>query len=637
MVQETSPPWAEVVTILRLVRGWTQAELARAVALKEDTIRAFERGVRTPPPATRRRLLLAMGFPVTLLDRTLRFVLSALPTRDLQGRKAEEFAPPQIEALLVRVGIWSEELSRQILGQAIAEARDSQRLDHPGAKSAKLGPIAANSPLVREAVPPRASPVNVSLAILRRIRGGRQQALARAVGAHRTAISRYEKGSKTPRPARLRRIVEALGFTLGMLDRTIAFVLFARAVREFHLLMNEEVLGVQIDDFAAGEAQRLETVARDSMERLETAARVFVSRVEAPALWARLASYPPSGMDALVHEAPEFQTPGLCELLCEESVRAAGDSAERAVQLAERAVLIAERLALSAGLRDRMMGYARAHLASAFRVAGDLTRSAGELARALALWTAGASEDPGLLNAARVLHIEASLRSAQGHPTDAVELLDQALAIDRWGETPSLLIGKAKAVEDLGHFADAITLLREAEPLVDGEREPRQLWVVRLNLAVNLCHLGRHAEAQLRFPEVQALVLQLGNRLDLLRVEWLRGRLAAGLGHPEEAVAAFAHVRDELTELGIAYDAALVTVELAEAYATLGHTREVKALAQASAPTFHAQGVHREAQRVLDLFLRAAEEERASALPLRAIVVYLYRARHNPDLRFEAA
>jgi hypothetical protein len=163
------------------------------------------------------------------------------------------------------------------------------------------------------------------------------------------------------------------------------------------------------------------------------------------------------------------------------------------------------------------------------------------------------------------------------------------------------------------------------------------LWVVRLNLAVNLCHLGRHAEAQLRFPEVQALVVQLGNRLDLLRVEWLRGRLAAGLGHPEEAVAAFAHVRDELTELGIAYDAALVTVELAEAHATLGHTREVKALAQASAPTFHAQGVHREAQRALDLFLRAAEEERASAELLRAVIAYLYRARHNLRLRFAAA
>jgi len=500
-----------------------------------------------------------------------------------------------------------------------------------------VGPSAANSPPVRDGVPLRTSPANVSLAILRRLRGGRQQALARAVGAHRSAISRYEKGSKTPRPARLRRIVEALGFTLGMLDRTIAFVLFARAVREFHLLMNEEAVGVQIDDFAAGEARRLEAVARDSMERLETAARVFVSRVEAPALWARLARYSPTGQDALVREAPEFQTLGLCELLCEESVRVAGDSAERAVQLAERAVLVAERLALSAGLRDRMVGYARAHLASAFRVAGDLTGSGAELARALALWTAGAADDPGLLNAARVLHIEASLRSAQGHPADAVELLDQALAIDRWGETPSLLIGKAKAVEDLGHFADAITLLKQAEPLVDGEREPRQLWVVRLNLAVNLCHLGRHAEAQLRFPEVQALVLQLGNRLDLLRVEWLRGRLAAGLGHPEEAVAAFAHVRDELTELGIAYDAALVTVELAEAHATLGHTREVKALAQASAPTFHAQGVHREAQRALDLFLRAAEEERPSAVPLRAIVVYLYRARHNPELRFEAA
>ncbi len=372
--------------------------------------------------------------------------------------------------------------------------------------------------------------LGLTLTFLRWIKGWEQEELADAAGVSLSSVQALEQGKRQGSCGTLGPLPAALGVPLSRLDELVALT---RSLREggpaspstlrqpalapgttrmpgARFDLGQEVAAIVLASLAAGTARR---IATDLSE----------SRAPAPAVWARLASYPPAGQDALVREAPEFQTLGLCELLCEESVRAAGDSAERAVQLAERAVLIAERLALSAGLRDRMMGYARAHLASAFRVAGDLTRSAGELARALALWTAGASEDPGLLNAARVLHIEASLRSAQGHPTDAVELLDQALAIDRWGETPSLLIGKAKAVEDLGHFADAITLLREAEPLVDGEREPRQLWVVRLNLAVNLCHLGRHAEAQLRFPEVQALVLQLGNRLDLLRVEWLRG------------------------------------------------------------------------------------------------------------------
>ena len=55
----------------------------------------------------------------------------------------------------------------------------------------------------------------------------------------------------------------------------------------------------------------------------------------------------------------------------------------------------------------------------------------------------------------------------------------------------------------------------------------------------------------------------------------------------------------------------------------------VKKLAQASAPVFHDQGVHREAQHALELFRRAAEEERVSAELLRGVVTYLYRSRHD--------
>jgi hypothetical protein len=49
------------------------------------------------------------------------------------------------------------------------------------------------------------------------------------------------------------------------------------------------------------------------------------------------------------------------------------------------------------------------------------------------------------------------------------------------------------------------------------------------------------------------------------------------------------------------------------------------------------QGVHPEARRALELFRRAAEEERASAELVRGVVTYLYRSRHDARLCFEAA
>jgi hypothetical protein len=129
--------------------------------------------------------------------------------------------------------------------------------------------------------------------------------------------------------------------------------------------------------------------------------------------------------------------------------------------------------------------------------------------------------------------------------------------------------------------------------------------------------------------ELRQLARSLGNQLDLLRVEWLQGRVAAGLGRTDEAIAALGGVRDTFIAQANAYDAALATLEQAEVYTALRRTAEVKALARASASIFHDQGVHREARRALDLFRRAAEWERVTAELAHQIVAYLYRSRHD--------
>jgi tetratricopeptide (TPR) repeat protein len=234
-----------------------------------------------------------------------------------------------------------------------------------------------------------------------------------------------------------------------------------------------------------------------------------------------------------VREAAEFQTAGFVELLCEESRRAAGDSAARAAHLAACAVAAAAAVpAAGEGWRRRLEGYGRTHLANAQRVGGDLKHADHELTRAEELWTAGAGDDPGLLNEARVLRLQPALRRDQRRLPEALALLERALAIDCWGETAKLLMSKAKAPEKLGQHEAAITLLLQAGARLDDQHPLRNLCVVGQGLLVNLCHLGRHAEAELGFAEVRALVAKLGNQLDLLRVDWLQGRIAAGLGLP---------------------------------------------------------------------------------------------------------
>jgi hypothetical protein len=162
-------------------------------------------------------------------------------------------------------------------------------------------------------------------------------------------------------------------------------------------------------------------------------------------------------------------------------------------------------------------------------------------------------------------------------------------------------------------------------------------WVAFALLLHDLCLLGRCAAAAEALPELRALSRKLNNALDLVRLRWLEGKIAAGMGRHEEAIAALAGVRKEFEALGNSYDVALVTVELAGVLAGLGRHAEVQKLARESEPIFRDQRVHVEAQRALALFCRAAEQERASVDLLRALLAYLYRARHDPQLRFEAA
>jgi hypothetical protein len=83
--------------------------------------------------------------------------------------------------------------------------------------------------------------------------------------------------------------------------------------------------------------------------------------------------------------------------------------------------------------------------------------------------------------------------------------------------------------------------------------------------------------------------------LDLTRVLWLEGRVAAGLERREEALPALEQVRRYFTTEQIAYDAALASLEVAVLYLEAGRTGEVRTLAEEMLWIFKAQGVHREA------------------------------------------
>ena len=135
-------------------------------------------------------------------------------------------------------------------------------------------------------------------------------------------------------------------------------------------------------------------------------------------------------------------------------------------------------------------------------------------------------EPADFLEGARVLAMEASLRTAQRRLSEALELLEQAKAADRRGSlTATLLVSKAKVLEEQGDLSGAIALLLQAEPLVRSETEPRLSLCLKHNLLWLLATAGRHREARAKLPAVCRLARSLGNALDLVGLGWAEAAL----------------------------------------------------------------------------------------------------------------
>ena len=203
------------------------------------------------------------------------------------------------------------------------------------------------------------------------------------------------------------------------------------------------------------------------------------------------------------------------------------------------------------------------------------------------------------------------------------------------GRSPErALLQKGYTLEVMGEYERAVETLLRAAPLVIQRGDPRLESILSGNLALNYCHLGRFEEAAVLASRVRAAAAETGDEIEALRMTWTQGRIAAGLGRTEEARSLLAQARRELAARGMEYDAALALLEEAALLLANGRAAEVKALARELAVVFETKGVHREALAALRLFQEAAEQERATAELARRVLGYLFRARHDPDLRF---
>jgi transcriptional regulator with XRE-family HTH domain len=468
----------------------------------------------------------------------------------------------------------------------------------------------------------RDAPSAAIVRVARALAGLPQGELAERASMHPSQISDYERGEVTPEPAQLERIATGARRSLRFLESVVQ--------------ADRELAGRGGGYFGPEAGRRAAAAMAPALSALrgataEPAGPRAEDRPPGLALWQRLEPRSAEERHLLVETLPAFWSWPLVEILCEVSENEASATAREALDLARLALQVAERVPGGEGWRERVSGYAGLFLANALRVANQLRSAEITLRQARERFDRSAADDPGLLSEVRALDLEASLLKDQRKFRQALEYHDRAQALE--GDGPlrgRLLLKRAFTLEQKGDPEAAVATLREAAPLIDASEEIRPRCVLRFNLATNLLHLDRPAEAEALLGEIRSLASELGNDLDLLRVDWLDAWICAASGRTAEALARYPAVRRAFADRDLNLDAALVGLEEAALLLGEGRGAEVRTMVFEMRKTFESEQLHREAHAALKLFLDAVVQDTATAALARRAARDLSRRPHNP-------
>ena len=364
-----------------------------------------------------------------------------------------------------------------------------------------------------------------------------------------------------------------------------------------------------------------------AVARVEALSReVAAEQAEGAEVLARLNGLTPPQQRLLLENSAGARTRAVCEGLIELARAQRTRDAHEARRLAELAVLVGEALPAPGDASAR----AWAELGNAHRICGDLAAAGEALATAWEL-----SEEYGIdpLVEAEILALRASFEGYRRNFDRALDLGTRAMRIFRTlGDEASVarcLVRLGDLHAKRGDPEAGLAVVRQAIDMLGSAPDSE----LKLAAVHNLCHLtleAGHARAAARLlADAAPLYERIGSPLDLLRRDWLRGKIARELGRLADAEQILDRVRGRYSELGLGYAWAVASLDLSAVYARLGHRSRLALLAQEMMPVFRSLRVPRETIATLSL-LALAEAEEAVALAAKIAAVVEGTRRERP-------
>jgi len=354
---------------------------------------------------------------------------------------------------------------------------------------------------------------------------------------------------------------------------------------------------------------------------------------EAHELFESLTSTPFPEQLRRAEDDDSFHQWGLCQLLLTKSKESLFEEPRRSLELAELAARIARNLGDAYDrdwVRD-LRARALAYVANALRVLGELCGA--DAAFRAAEDCALRSGSGNTLVSAEILDLKSSLRRDQRRWAEALDLCSEAAVL--YGENADgrgvakALFQKAGILFEADEVEAAIDLWRAIPPLLAADSDSDLVSGCRFNLLCCLVQAGRLGEAEELLPEVRSLIPASSPTLKAVHLRWVEGRLDLARGNVALAEVAFREAQNAFLDRRMAYDAALVAMDLAILFAQQERNSELKCLALESMAVFESRQIHREAMATLLLFQEACRDELLTVEMARQLADLLRRDRRQ--------
>ena len=396
---------------------------------------------------------------------------------------------------------------------------------------------------------------------------------------------------------------------------------FDAALREPAAWQEAETTGV-----SAGRAAEAAALQASIAEEDAAAARMLAEPLRSPLRFER----------AKLSGKPRFRTAGVVRALCAAAHALHEERPRFSREVAGEAVKIAEQLPETHPLRRVCMGMALRERATALRYLGRFNEALRALDEAETLAHGTPSADAFELALAQI--IRATIYSETERADDAIPLAHEAARVfqeygDDYRECAAAIVEGCCHVH-LRSTDRAAAAFERVIASADKRGDHVALASALNNAAVAYTDLRQFHRATSYYSRAIVLYDELNRKTEAARARWALASLLVASGDLDRGIGALAGAREELAFLGLTNDAALATLEWAEARLAAQLPQGVADACRAIVVTLDSEGMDRSARVALAHLHEALSQGTATAAVVRHVREYLRDLPSQPQRAF---